>query len=52
MLAIADQIVGPNGLTFFEGTHGCPGSNKGFKKLDFFSPKIQVFFSPKIQVFF
>ena len=29
MLAIAVQTAGPNGLTFFEGTHGCPGSNIG-----------------------
>ena len=25
MLAIAGQTGGPNGLTFFEGTHGVPG---------------------------
>ena len=27
MLAIAGQTAGLNELTFFEGTHGCPGCN-------------------------
>ena len=29
MSAIAGQTTGLNELTFFEGTHGCQGSNKG-----------------------
>ena len=29
MLAMADQTAGPNGLKFFNGTHGCQGSNIG-----------------------
>ena len=27
MFPIAGQTVGPNGLTFLEATHGCPGSS-------------------------
>ena len=30
MLAKAGQTTTPNGLIFFEGTHGCPGGNLGF----------------------
>ena len=30
MLAIAGQTVGPNRLTFFAGTHGCPGRSIDF----------------------
>ena len=29
MFPIADRTAGPNGLTFFEGTHGYPGTNIG-----------------------
>ena len=29
MLPIAGQTAGPNGLTFFEGTHGYSGGNIG-----------------------
>ena len=29
MYPIAGQTAGPNGLTFFDGTHGYPGFNKG-----------------------
>ena len=29
MLAIAGKTAEPNGLNFFEGTHGYPGGNIG-----------------------
>ena len=28
VIAIAGQTAGPNGLNFFEGTHGYPGPQK------------------------
>ena len=41
MLAKAGQTAGPNGLTFFEGTHGYPEGPQGIKiflsKIFFFS---------------
>ena len=38
MFPIAGQTAGPNGLTFFEGTHEYPGGNIGKKiqKFEFF----------------
>ena len=44
MLAIAGQTGGPNGLTFFEGTHGYPGVTQAKKIRDNFF-KIRFFFS-------
>ena len=35
-LALAGQMAGPIGLTFFEGTHGCPVGNIGLKNSKFF----------------
>ena len=29
MFPIAGQTAGPNGMTFFKGTEGYPGGNKG-----------------------
>ena len=40
MLAIAGQTAGPNRQTFFEGTHGWPGSNVGLRNCNFLSPNI------------
>ena len=34
MSAIAGQTAGPNGLNFFEETHGCPGSYNIYKYMD------------------
>ena len=36
MFPIADITAGPNGLDFFEGTHGYPGGNIGQKNYKFF----------------
>ena len=41
MLAVTGQTAGPNGMTFFKGTHGYPKGNIG-KKNNFFS-KINFF---------
>ena len=39
MVPIAGQPACPNWLTFFELTHGYPGGNIGYKKVDKFYPK-------------
>jgi len=36
MFPLAGQTAGPNGVTFFVGTHGKPWGDKDIKKLDFF----------------
>ena len=52
MLAIAGQTAGPNGLKFFEGTHGYPGITKlkNFKIL-FSSLKIDFFIRIFLKVY-
>ena len=40
MFPVAGQTAGPNGLTFFEETHGYPGGNKDIPNFVFFKVKI------------
>ena len=48
MLAKAGRTTRQNGLTLFEGTHGCSGGNIGFKKkftffvLNFFQSPLAI----------
>ena len=49
MLPLAGQMAGPNGLTFFVGTHGWTGGVSGQKQIrnlkkKFFFSFFQIFF--------